>query len=521
MSDLKREIIIIDPMRASSTNKLRVAAYCRVSSDSEDQLESFAAQVDYYTKLIAQCEDWQMVDIYADEGISALSTSKRDDFNRLMKDCRKGKIDIVLAKSISRFSRNTKDCLVHIRELKSLGISVRFEKENLNTAEIGGEMLLTMYSGMAQQESMSISGNMRWSYEKRMQSGNFITCKAPFGYRFENETLVVDDREAEMVRQIFHSYLHGKSIAELVRAVQEQGFITRDGKEKWQTSAILYILKNERYQGSALLQKKYTTDTLPFRKKHNKGEKGQYYVEHSHAPIVEAQTFKAVQRVIAERAILPKAPRQQYTFTRKIICAECGTPYRRSVDKTAVRWVCRKHHTYGNTACTAKPITELMLEQAFIKMYNKLRPAAQNILGTMADQLCALKTSRNIGNTQIAEINKQLASLTEQNHVMNDLMVKSLIDSAFFISQSTELNRQILKLKRDKVMLMEQDDEDELLANIHALLDIFEDSPTVITEFDADLFGQITDKAIINSNETIRFRLIGGLELPETIERGI
>lgn len=521
MSSLKREIIIIDPMRVDTTHKRRVAAYCRVSSNSEDQLESFAAQVDYYTKLIAEQEDWQLVDIYADEGISALSTAKRDEFNRLMKDCRKGKIDVVLAKSISRFSRNTKDCLEHIRELKSLDISVKFEKENLDTTEMGSEMLLTMYSGMAQQESMSISGNMRLGCRMRMKNGTYVASSVPFGYDLINLELAINPQEAVVVKRIYNSYLSGEGYHEIAKQLTADGVPRKDGEMHWSMSAVRYILTNERYVGDTIHQKTYMTDILPFQGKRNHGELPRYFVADSHESIISKEDFAKAAALLENRQRqFEKPAEKEYAPLRyKIRCGECGGSYHRKIQNHKEYWICTTHNMDGQK-CSITPIVVQELHKAFVRMYNKIRPSAQNVLGTMIDQLCALKASRNIGNPKVVEINQQLANLTEQNHVMNDLMVKSLIDSAFFISQTTELNRQILKLKRDKVKLMEQDDEDQLIDGIRSLLDIFEDSPPAIFAFDESLFEQMVEKIIIDSNEAIRFRLLGGLELPETIERG-
>jgi len=240
------QVIVIAPILQVRSHKLRTAAYARVSSDSDDQLYSFTAQVSYYTELIKGNEEWEFVDIYADEGITGLRMDKRDDFLRMIRDCRKGKIDRILTKSISRFSRNTRECLQIIRELKSIGVTIYFEKEHLDTAEISDEMLLTFFSGNAQQESMTISTNMRWSYQNRMKKGRFITCKAPFGYRLVDGILQIDEQEAEIVRYIFDSYLNGRSKDEIAADLTGMGISTRDKKDRWQYTSVDYILKNER-----------------------------------------------------------------------------------------------------------------------------------------------------------------------------------------------------------------------------------------------------------------------------------
>ena len=252
-------VIKIEAAEKSQNAQLRVAAYTRVSSDSDDQLNSFAAQNRYYAELISGKAEWRMVDIYADEGITGTSAAKREDFQRMMADCRRGLIDQILVKSISRFARNTKDCLEAVRELKELGVNVRFEREGIDTANVSSELITAIYAAFAQKESESISGNMRWSYQRRMESGEFNTCRAPWGFRLDGKSLAVHEEEAEIVRRIFLEYLSGRNpreIAEILNAEDTSGRI-------WKYKAVDYILQNERYAGNALLQKRYTTAPSP------------------------------------------------------------------------------------------------------------------------------------------------------------------------------------------------------------------------------------------------------------------
>ena len=219
LAQVQQKVIVIDAMDQPDTQKLRVAAYCRVSSDSSDQLNSFMAQLNHYTDLVNSKDTWTLVDIYADEGITGTSAEKRQDFQRLISDCQKGLIDKVLVKSISRFARNTTDCLETIRELKSIGVGICFEEQNIDTSKMSGELLTAMFASIAQKESESISGNMRWSYKRRMESGNFITCKAPFGYSICNGSLVINDQEAQIVQMIYSQYLSGKSQEEFANHI--------------------------------------------------------------------------------------------------------------------------------------------------------------------------------------------------------------------------------------------------------------------------------------------------------------
>ena len=235
------------PPREKAPEILRVAAYCRVSSDSSDQLHSYAAQIRKYTEEIGQHDGWKLVDIYADEGLTGTRMEQREDFNRMMTDCRKGRIDKVLVKSVSRFARNTKDCLAALRELMGLGVNVYFEKENINTETLTTELMVSVSGALAQQESISTSQNQRISYKRRMERGEFITCKAPYGYRIrDGKNLEIHEKEAAIIRLIFTRYLAGESTTEIAAALTDMGLRTRDGKEQWNTFAVSYILRNEK-----------------------------------------------------------------------------------------------------------------------------------------------------------------------------------------------------------------------------------------------------------------------------------
>ena len=514
------QVIVIDPVQQIRSNKLRVAAYARVSSNSNDQENSFAAQVKAYTALIREHEEWEMVDMYADEGITGLRMDKRDDFLRLLRDCRRGKIDRIITKSISRFSRNTRDCLNTIRELKALGISVYFEKENIDTATMTDELIFTFLAGNAQQESMSISGNMRWSYERRMKSGKFITCKAPFGYRFTGGGLEIHEQEAEIVRYVFDSYLNGKGKDEIAQELTAAGYSTRDGNERWHNSTIDYMLKNERYMGDALLQKKYTTDALPFRKIRNKGERDKYYFKNSHPPIISTEVFEQVQRLNQSRLHPTMSKRMEHPLKRRIRCGECGSAFKRKTCNGKTYWVCRNHNN-SKSNCSITQIPEAEIYGAFLQLYNKLKIHHSAILTPLLEQLQTLKRSRNLSNMQVAQINQKIAELTEQNHVLSGLKSRGIIDSALFLSQTGEVNRQIRELKAEKNKLMEQDEDDSTITETRCLIATLEDGPELLTEFDEMLFDSMVELVIAESSKRLKFRLINGLELVEILERTV
>jgi DNA invertase Pin-like site-specific DNA recombinase len=514
------QVIVIDPTIQVKSGKLRTAAYARVSSDSDDQLNSFAAQVDHYTTLIGENEDWELVDIYADEGITGLRMDKRDDFQRLLRDCRKGKIDRILTKSISRFSRNTRECLQTIRELKSIGVTIYFEKENIDTGKISNEMLLTFFSGNAQQESVAISGSMRWSYQKRMKKGEFITCKAPFGYRLVEGTLQIHEQEAEIVLYVFHSYLNGKSKEEIADELTARGTPTRDKDGRWQYNTVDYMLKNERYMGDALIQKRYTTDTVPFQKKRNNGERDKYYLKYSHPPIVPPHIFEKAQELNRSRSIPAMSQRSAYPLSKRIRCGECGSLFKRKTCGGKTYWVCW-NHTRSKDNCPVTQIPEPEIYEASLRLYHKLKQNYDRIITPMLEQLRELKRHRNLSNLQVAELNRQIAELTERNHVLNGLKSKGIIDSALFISQTGELNRKIRELKAEKNKLMETDEDDSVITETKSLIEILEDGPEQLEAFDESLFDSILEVITAESGERLKFKLINGLELAEPIERTV
>ena len=250
----QKKVIVIEAAPKAEAAKLRVAAYCRVSSDSTDQLNSFMAQLNYYNTLIASKENWTLVDLYADEGISGTSAEKRPDFQRLLSDCRRGRVDKVLVKSVSRFARNTRDCLETVRELKSIGVGVCFEEQHIDTSNMSGELLTAVFAAMSQKESENISAHMRWSYQVRMKGGTFLPSAVPFGYVIQDKKIVIDEERAGIVRAIFYRYLAGQSMDEIAAWLNQENIPVRLGikSRKWIRSAVSYILSNERYIGDSL-----------------------------------------------------------------------------------------------------------------------------------------------------------------------------------------------------------------------------------------------------------------------------
>ena len=376
------EVRVIQPVTIQAADKLRVAAYARVSSDSADQRNSFSAQVKYYTQFIQAHEDWQFVDIYADQGITGTRADKREEFLRLMRDCRAGKIDRILVKSVSRFARNAQDCIKAVRELKDLGVTVAFEKERINTAVMSNEMFLSMMSAFAQEESISISQNMRKGAVMRMQNGTFRLSQIPYGYRCDqNGKLIVCEEEASIVRRVYDSFLQGEGVSQIACQLMKEGVPKRNGNPVWSRYGILYILRNERYMGDERYRKSYRSDEIPFKKIDNRGEKPQFYAENTHEAIVSRETFKKVQWLLQGKS--EKFGQEQttvpYPFSGKLICGECGSVLYRRVTARGIRWICSRH-LYHPNQCKQKGIAETFVQDKFCLLLHKLSQNREAIL---------------------------------------------------------------------------------------------------------------------------------------------
>ena len=363
-------VTVIQPtLTEEKTAKIRCAAYCRVSSDSEDQLNSFMAQTRYYSQLFEDSEAEELIDIYSDEGITGTREDKRGEFQRMIKDCRKGKIDRIYTKSISRFARNTKDCLKNVRELKSLGITIFFEKENIDTAKMTDEMMITIMGCLAQEESTTISKNIKWSIQKRMQNGTYKNSCPPFGYTVQNDTLIVNEAQAKYVKQIFNWYNDGYGLQAIADMLNSMAVPRSQTAKLWHSTSVKYILSNERYIGDALYQKNYRTETLPTMQKRNHGEKPMYYVQSVNTPIIDKNIFYSVQELLNKRY-------REYTdnnriLSKRIFCGKCGATYKYVSNKRFVYWTCRTHNKKASY-CTNGRIVETKIHEAFIRLYNKL-----------------------------------------------------------------------------------------------------------------------------------------------------
>ena len=489
-----------------------MAAYCRVSSSSEDQLNSFAAQNIHYTQYITEHENWRLVDIYADEGVTGTSVEKRDDFKRMLADSGRGLIDRILVKSISRFARNTAECLEAIRQFRANGTTIFFEKENIDTARVSSELMTALHAAFAQAESESISGNIRWSYQKRIEREVFSTCSAPLGYDLPGGKLVINEKEANVVRGIFDMYLNGMNSEEIAHEMNAQNLLSIN----WRRQRIEYILKNEKYKGDAILQKSYTTASFPRKRKNNHGERNAYYMEGSHAAIISDVDFEAVQKIRAGRR---RSTGITNTVLRGALYCCCESPLRMRMSGPSVYWVCIRH-SHSSSACPITQIPEAQIQQAFLRMYYNLKHQGNYILPDLITNLQSIRERKFLWGVDVIELNKQIAELTSQNQLLATLRESGCVDPDIFISKSNKLTEQLRAAKQAKSRILNQDGDDTIPCT-QELITILKRGAETLHDFDGELFGQLIDKVIIESNTSLRFRLKNGLELRESIERTV
>lgn len=347
------------PMIPAIQPRKRVAVYARVSIEKETMIESLAAQVGYYRTHIQRNPEWQYVGVYADEGITG-TKSDRPEFRRLIADCNAGLIDMIITKSLSRFSRNTLDTLNILRQLKERGVDVFFERENIHSLSGDGELMLSILSSFAQEESRSVSENCKWRIRKKMEHGELVGLRAMYGYIIERDGISVEPRQAEIVKQIYRWYISGESSVTIARKLNTTGETTLN-HAAWSPKHVREILTNEKYTGNALLQKTYVLDYLSKTKKRNHGNLPTFYVEQSHEAIIDMETFKKAQTILARACERNKPARPvnaRYPFTGKIVCGNCGKHYQRRTTKGRVYWHCSTYLEHGKAACPAKQIPE-------------------------------------------------------------------------------------------------------------------------------------------------------------------
>ena len=431
--------------------KLRVAAYCRMSTDSEEQENSYETQVSHYEEYIKSHPGWELAGIFADDGISGTNTKKREKFNRMIEACEEGKIDLVVTKSISRFARNTLDCLKYIRLLKKKNIAVWFEKEAINTLDAKGEVLLTIMASLAQQESQSLSQNVRLGLAFRYQSGKVIVNHHYFlGYTKDAEgKLMIDPKQAETVRHIFREYLEGHSTNKIAKGLEADGLLTGAGRKKWYSSTINKILRNEKYMGDALWQKTVTTDFLTKKREVNSGLLPQYYVEDDHEAIIPKDIFLETQAEIARRSVVHSSPsgrRHAFSdstcFSQLVVCGECGELYRRvhwnNRGRKAIVWRCVSRLAPAKAAhiCENRMIKEETLKLVSVQALNKILTSRDEFLEQLEKNVTKVVLQTHFSP---AMIEKRLGELQQK-----------LIEKAGSHEDYEAVATEILRLRKEK-----------------------------------------------------------------------
>ncbi len=468
--------------------KLKVAAYCRVSTDSDEQATSYETQVAHYTEYIKKNPDWEFSGIYADDGISGTNTKKREEFNRMIDDCKSGKIDMIITKSISRFARNTLDCLKYIRQLKDMNIPVLFEKESINTMDSKGEVLITIMASLAQQESQSLSQNVKLGLQYRYQQGKVQVNHNRFlGYTKDADgNLVIDPEQAEVVKRIYREYLNGLSMDKIAAGLEADGILTGAGKTKWWTSTINKILRNEKYIGDALLQKTYTTDFLNKTRVKNNGLVPQYYVEGNHEAIIPKEIFLQIQEELARRRVVKTSANgkkrsysSNHCFAQIVICGDCGEMFRRihwnNRGCKSIVWRCISRLEATGLECHARTVNELVLKDAVLKAINQM-------LGDKSSYRTQLQL--NIA----AVIQKSQAVSVDNIDEKLTALQQELIQKANSREAYDEIADEIFRLRKlRKQTAVDTAERDEQIKRINELQDYIAQQTTTLTEFDESL----------------------------------
>ena len=505
-------VTVISPVTGKPVEHKRVAAYCRVSTNSADQQNSYNTQVRYYTRYIKSKTEWTLVDIFADEGLSGTSSEKRENFQRMITMCELKQIDLVVTKSVSRFARNVKETLEYVRKLKLLGIGVVFEKEGINTLSMGDEMLLNTFAAIAQEESVSISQNVRFSIKKKMESGEYINGCVPFGYRLENKVMIPFEPEAEIVRSLFQGYLNGASLTELCRYLEKQSISPRNQGAKWNVRVVSKMLSNEKYIGDSLYQKKYRETTVPFTQHINYGQEEQYYAIGTHEGIVDKKIFASVQELLKKRRELysrPEVAPAKYPFTHRIQCSECGTFYRRRIVNGGVVWGCNQH-IEDRTACDSHYYREDRIMDAFIGIINRLRFAEEGIIAESIEltEKAILLKKRN--NLQAMESSQSMAELNAKLLMLEQLKSKGYLAPDVFETQSREINGQINEIKTKRIQSLSSA-LDVALNEFKTLQARLNEIDEPLDSFDQKLFEEVIKGMTVNNRDDMTFRLIGDL----------
>ena len=512
--------------------KLRVAAYCRVSTELEQQQSSYDIQIEYYTRHIMQNPNWIFAGVFADDGRSATNTFRRDDFNQLMDQCLKGKVDMVITKSISRFARNTVDCISWVRKLKEKNVAVYFEKENLNTLDDSTEMILTILSSQAQEESRAISTNVKWGYARKFEKGE-STRQRSYGFRkAPTGEMCIVEKEAAVIRNMARWFLDGDSLERIKHRLEDAGIETTTGKKTWSTGTIYNILTNEKIMGDVLLQKTFTADYLTKRRVKNSGQQKQYYVKNHHEAIIPKTVYYKIQEEIARRSSLKKAGTRKgktaqgvysskYALTGIMVCNECGAHYRRTTwaknGKKVIVWRCINRLEHGTKRCHESPtLKEEVIQEAIMGKLHSLSidQEEENFLNGVKEDI--LRVAKVVGGACTEEeIDKTIEELRDQLMDYVGMAAREHGGENWYSDRMRKLGLQISELKKRRESIREQEkirDEYEYLDQEVSRI-ICETGGTSGAEFDNIFIRQIVREIRVVSNDRLQIQLRTGMML--------
>ncbi len=508
------------PTAENTTRKRRVAAYARVSTDSSEQLTSYEAQVDFYTRHIKSNPDWEFVSVYTDEGISGTDTKGRTGFNQMIADALNGKIDLILTKSISRFARNTVDSLTTIRKLKEQKIEVYFEKENIYTLDAKGEVMLTIMSSLAQEESRSISENVTWGIRKNMADGKItLAYKYFLGYEKGEDGLPkIVEEEAVIVREIYQLFLDGHTIRKIAETLTKRGIPTPRNKKVWSVSTIKSILTNEKYKGDALLQKTYTTDFLTKKVKKNTGEIPQYYIQNSHPAIIDPETFDLVQEEMRRRYPNRHKLHKSSIFSAKLICEACGGFYGRKVWHSNSKykksvWCCNRKYDNA-TPCSTPTLTETEIKDAFLAAVGTIWQDKDSLLSRLQQRIEKLSNTSKLERELEAAQNSYSELLGKQRLYMEE--------NTRIIQDQAEYNRRFLEMEKEanateeRIRQLEQQilEQSGKAGRLRRCLKVLQNYEGEAKQFDENLWNTLVESATISINRIITFHFFDETDIP-------
>ena len=515
-------------------HQLRVAAYCRVSTELEEQQNSYQVQIAYYTDLINKKKEWTLAGIFADEGISGTQTKKRTEFNLMIRMCRNKKIDLVITKSISRFARNTVDCLEYVRQLKDLGIGVIFEKENINTLTMTSEFRIALYGSFAQAESESISKNVSWGKEKAYREGKVqFQYKHLLGYKkgADGKPEIIPE-EAETVKLIYTMFLDGHSMKNIALILHVKGIHTKTGSTEWRTNTITRILQNEKYVGDALLQKTFTSDCITHKVVKNHGERPMYLVTNHHDPIIDRDTYNRVQQELArrnsKRKISDKTVTEQgkysskYALSELLICGHCGTPYRRTTwaarGKKQIVWRCLSRLEHGKKYCPDSPtIKEEQLHRGILRAINNYYSCRNDIVRILKANIGSVLECQ--GQEEILSVEKRLKEIDQARTDLVNLIASGGCDEDKLDSEFAKLYAEEQGLSERLTMLKSQNKtSEETQAKLDKIMDMIEHEKFELETFDNVLIRKLIECVKILSKTEILVIFKGGYEVRTEIE---